>query len=702
MPANIVDAKLTADTGGAVKNVDNLADSFDEAAGSAKKAGKEVESFEDRMGRIGGKLTGVGAALSVGLTAPIVGVAGAAINMGMEAVEAESLFETSFGNMADEVRAWSMETSDALGLNEFELRRQSATMFTMTQSMGVSGDAAKEMAKDITVLAGDMASFFNSSPEEAFNKLRSGITGEAEPLKQLGILVTENFIKQTEFAKAILATGREMTEQEKVTARWHAILKQTATAQGDLARTAESPANRIRRMGSAMEEASTKLGLALIPALERILPMIEGLVKMVEKTVDAFAKLPAPIQSVIIVLVGLLAAAGPVLVVVGQLVTALGTVSAAWAASSLAGAGFVGGLTVIGSTLATFITGTLLPVLGALAVGVALGGAVGIAVSEFLEWLGVIESVEEKTRKLVEATGPSVQDIKLMGEASVISGREIEDWGEAVKIVNENNAKLRSGTEGYVNAIEKVAAETDAATKATEELQAKEEAAAAATAAAAEASKKAAAARKAEAAATTRLADSLGTTGLVKSAVSMSKALEELNQRGEELSEKGLNQVLKKIQELKAEGIALEPALEAINQKFVEMGQRSAEVIANMDFEPPALSAKELDDSMAAATEQFGKLTDEVPGIDGVTEAMGGLSDRTFDLDSAMGQVNDLLSEARGFMNLFGIEGDSALGKIVEGATKVFDTFNSILSMSDKSLGFFGKLFGGGGGGGGG
>lgn len=398
MADNEVNAKLTADTEEARKNVDKLGDSFDEAAESAEDASKEAESFGDRMSKIGGKLTGVGTALSVGVTAPILGIAGAAVQMGLEAVEAESLFDTSFGNMADAARQWSMETSDALGLNEFELRRQSATMFTMVESMGIGRQAAFDMATGITTLAGDMASFFNMNPDEAFNKLRAGITGEAEPLKALGILVTENMIKQTDFAQAILATGRQMTEQEKVMARYHAIMEQTSTAQGDLARTAESPANRIRRMGESIKEAGTKLGLALIPAVERVLPLLEKGVQVIERVVQKFSELPGGVQDTIIVLVGLVAAAGPALVIAGQLVTAWGSVAGAMgaaapkiasAASSLSTAapaigGFAKSLPGMVTGLGGLAKGATLAGAGVVGLKIAAAGLVGVGIGKMM------------------------------------------------------------------------------------------------------------------------------------------------------------------------------------------------------------------------------------------------------------------------------------------------------------------------------
>ncbi len=112
-----------------------------------------------------------------------------ALDMAMDAVESENLFEESMGGMADSAREWSKQLRKDLGLNEYEVRKNVATFNVMFDSMGISEDAAYDMATGMSQLAYDMASFYNLPTEEAFQKLQAGITGEAEPLKRLGILV---------------------------------------------------------------------------------------------------------------------------------------------------------------------------------------------------------------------------------------------------------------------------------------------------------------------------------------------------------------------------------------------------------------------------------------------------------------------------------------------------------------------------------
>jgi hypothetical protein len=143
--------------------------------------------------------------------------------------------------------------------------------------MGLGKQQAYDMATSMTKLAYDMSSFYNLPVEEAFEKLSAGITGETEPLKRLGILVDENTVKQYAYANGIAKQGKELTQQQKIQARYGAIMKQTSKAQGDLARTIDSPVNQLRKMNTQLDMAKIALGQALQPALLAIVPVLTGM-----------------------------------------------------------------------------------------------------------------------------------------------------------------------------------------------------------------------------------------------------------------------------------------------------------------------------------------------------------------------------------------------------------------------------------------
>lgn len=185
----------------------------------------------------------------------------------MRVEESENLFRVSMGNMADAAKQWSEDVSDALGLNRYEVRQTVGMLNTMLESMGLNEQAAYKMAQGITLLGQDMASFYNLPVEEAFQKLRAGISGETEPLKRLGILVDEATVQQTAWRHGIAKTGEELTQQQKVLGRYVSIMEQTRNAQGDLQRTIDSTTNVMRRLHTRWQEISAELGQALTPAI---------------------------------------------------------------------------------------------------------------------------------------------------------------------------------------------------------------------------------------------------------------------------------------------------------------------------------------------------------------------------------------------------------------------------------------------------
>ena len=135
-----------------------------------------------------------------------------------------------------------------------------------------------------------MASFYNISSEEAFTKIRTGLTGETEPLKALGILVDDATIKQYAYANGIAKTGSELSNTEKVMARYIAIQQQTATASGDLARTLNSPANQLRVLQNNLNLLKIELGNAFMPIVQVVLPILNSFVQALVKVTSIVAR----------------------------------------------------------------------------------------------------------------------------------------------------------------------------------------------------------------------------------------------------------------------------------------------------------------------------------------------------------------------------------------------------------------------------
>lgn len=292
--------------------------------GDAEELKRVLGEVKRNMKDVGDELKDAGQTLSLAVTAPLLAIGGAATKMAMDAVESENLFEVAMGDMAQAAREWSEQLSESLGLNAFEIRKTTGTLFTMLESMGLGRDAAFDMAKSLVMLSYDMASFRNLKPEEAFEKLRAGIVGETEPLKALGVLVDENTIKTVAYTKGIAQQGAELTQQQKVLARFAAIMQQTKKDQGDLARTIESPTNQLRIMREQVKQASQEFGMALLPAVTEVIRASKPLVQGLRDAVKWFAGLNKETKSTILTVLGVAAAAGPVLFVLGGMISGIG------------------------------------------------------------------------------------------------------------------------------------------------------------------------------------------------------------------------------------------------------------------------------------------------------------------------------------------------------------------------------------------
>lgn len=349
--------------------------------------GNRFNSIGSKMKTVGGSFSNVGKKLSLGVTAPLVGVGTAATKMAMEAVESENLFEVSMGNMAGTTRKWSEDISKSLGLNAYEVRKNVATFNVMLNSMGLTEQESYKMSTSLTKLAYDMASFYNLKPEEAFEKLRAGISGETEPLKALGINISDTAVKTYALKEGIIKQGQAMTDQQKISARFGLIMKSTSKAQGDLAKTMDSPTNKIRVMKQQAEQLGIQFGQILIPVLEKLMATIKPIM-------DRFQGLSKSQQQLIVKIGLLVAALGPVLSIVGKILTVGGSLASIFGKASKA-IGDAGGAMKI-------LTGPV-----GIAV-IAITGLVAVGVLLYKNW----DTIKKKATELWHGITTTFNNIK--------------------------------------------------------------------------------------------------------------------------------------------------------------------------------------------------------------------------------------------------------------------------------------------------
>jgi len=362
------------------------------------KLSQSMNSAGEKMKSVGDKMSSVGSKLSTAVTLPLVGIGTAATKMAMDAVESENLFEVAMGSMAGDARKWSEETSKALGLNAYNVRKNVATYNSMLTSMGLTAQESLKMSEGLTQLSYDMASFYNLKPEEAFEKLKSGISGEAEPLKALGILVNDNTIKTYAYSHGIAKQGEALTEQQKVMARYGVIMESTKNAQGDLARTMDSPTNKLRVMKEQAEQLGIQFGQLLIPILEKLMGVIKPLM-------DRFQGLSKEQQESIVKIGLIVAAIGPVILIVGKVITIIGTLSSIISAVSGAIAAAGGASAALGVVF-TALTG---PVGIAIAV---IAGLIAVGVLLYKNWDTIKNTASAIWQALTISISNSVTAIK--------------------------------------------------------------------------------------------------------------------------------------------------------------------------------------------------------------------------------------------------------------------------------------------------
>ncbi|MFA5389777.1 MAG: phage tail tape measure protein, partial [Candidatus Omnitrophota bacterium] len=275
--------------------------------------------------KAGKSMVDVGKTLTTAITLPIIAIGAATGKMAMEAIESENLFEVSMGDMAGAARKWSEDLRANLGLNEYEVRKNVATFNVMFDSMGMGTKASYDMATGLTQLSYDMSSFYNLKPEEAFQKLQAGISGEVEPLKRLGIVVNETTVKTYALKNGIAKQGQELNEQQKILARYGVIMEATKKAQGDLARTIDSPTNQLRIMKQEAQQLGIEFGMSLIPIIQQAIIAIKPMVETIKGWVQGFKNLSPETQQMIIKIALFAAAIGPAIMIVGKISGGFGT-----------------------------------------------------------------------------------------------------------------------------------------------------------------------------------------------------------------------------------------------------------------------------------------------------------------------------------------------------------------------------------------
>ena len=202
-----------------------------------------------------------------------------------------NLFTVALGQYAVEAQNYAEKVSDVMGIDPAQWLRNQGVFNTLLTGFGDTAERAQLMSQNLTQLGYDISSFFNISIEDAMQKLQSGISGELEPLRRLGYDLSQARLEQTALNLGIKESVANMTQAEKAELRYYAIMTQVTTAQGDMARTLEAPANQLRILQAQLTQAARAIGNIFIPALNAILPYAIAVVQVIREIANALANL---------------------------------------------------------------------------------------------------------------------------------------------------------------------------------------------------------------------------------------------------------------------------------------------------------------------------------------------------------------------------------------------------------------------------
>ena len=249
---------------------------------------KQRKSYLSLSNQMNGFMRNMAKLVSLKAIADYLGNAVAKFN---DFYEAANMFGVSMGDMTNEASGFIDKMEQLLGIDPSKAMNAMANIYSMTKSFGLAKEQAYTLSKSLTQLGYDLSSLKNIPISQAFTKIRSAMAGELEPMLQLGVDISQARLQQELLALGFNKQVSTLSQADKATLRYIAILKQTTDAQGDFARTLSSPANMIRVLKAQLSGLARDVGSLLYPALKSILPPLIAAVELIREFVQWVAKL---------------------------------------------------------------------------------------------------------------------------------------------------------------------------------------------------------------------------------------------------------------------------------------------------------------------------------------------------------------------------------------------------------------------------
>lgn len=248
--------------------------------GASNKAAKQATSIFSGMGKK------IAAGLSI---AAFTKFTKDCLEVGSNVTEVQNVVDTAFKDLSGQADQWASNAMTNFGLSELSAKKYMGVFGQMSNAMGITGQAALDMAEDVTGLTGDVASFYNLSTDEAYTKLKSIWTGETETLKDLGVVMNQTNLDQYALNNGFGKTTAKMTEQEKVMLQYQYVTSALSNATGDFVKTQDSWANQTRILSLRFEQLKASLGKGFIALFTPILRGLNTVLAGLQKVADGFA-----------------------------------------------------------------------------------------------------------------------------------------------------------------------------------------------------------------------------------------------------------------------------------------------------------------------------------------------------------------------------------------------------------------------------
>jgi hypothetical protein len=253
-------------------------------AGLARTSGAASASMTRMSSGTGSIFKGIiGAQLFTRALSGLASTIKESIGLASDLTEVQNVVDTTFGTSAAQINKWSKEAITNFGLSELQAKKYTGTLGAMLKSSGLSGDAIVKLSTDLIGLVGDFASFYNLDHEMAMTKIRSGISGETEPLKQLGVNMSVANLEAFALTQGISKQFSKMKQSEQVMLRYNYLMKVSKDAQGDFAKTlSTSYANQKRVNDTLAKQKLAAIFVKVLPMLIEAYKSINSLISSID------------------------------------------------------------------------------------------------------------------------------------------------------------------------------------------------------------------------------------------------------------------------------------------------------------------------------------------------------------------------------------------------------------------------------------